>query len=486
MTGTTNDRGFLREKLGEELEERLEHLDASLTTRAADIVLSAPDRSSAAFDADVVIAGGGLSLLLAWALASRGVRVVVVERARAGVSHREWNASQKELVALVREGLMTEDELAALVVSRYRHGVCRFHGGGTYPVTNVLDVAVDSGRLSSMARERCVSHGVRFIDRARVVGLGAGAHGVSVRALRDDDGEIELTARLVLDARGAASPYAKTDLVCPTVGGVMRGLHVGDGPHEIDPSVGDILATTEPADSGRQHVWEGFPGHTGETTVYLFYYAAGQGRADPSLPSLRALYTRFFRSLGTYKSGSAELVRPTFGLIPGASRLVPPPSPPHPRIGLVGDAASRHSPLTFCGFGAMLRSVSLVRAHVERALERDTGLANPIVHDAKIHAWTGGLARLMASRTLVGNAQNRLLDAAFGALHSMGDEAYGALLRDEASARTFAAFLARTSATRPRVYLDAARGLGARGVSQWAGRLGIDLLFQSDARPANF
>lgn len=471
------DRGLLREKLGLEVEERLEHLDETRRSPPRDAALRPMD-GRGDVDTDVVLAGGGLSLLLAWALARRGVRVTVVERARAGVGHREWNASDSELRALVREGLVTDDELEGLVASRYSHGFCRFHGGGSYPVTKVLDVAVDAGRLLALARDRCVLHGVAFVDRARVTGFGPSDDGVSVR-VESDRGTSELTARLALDARGSTSPYASVDLLCPTVGGVLRGLREGRGPREIDPRVGEILVTTEPAYDGptaraRQHVWEGFPGHPGETTVYLFYYASAHERHEGPL---RALYTRFFETLGTYKEGDAELVRPTFGVIPGASRLGPPPKPPHPRLGLVGDAAARHSPLTFCGFGAMLRSLALVRARVMLALERDTGLPDPLVHDAEVHAWTGGLARLMSSGTLKGNAQNELLDAAFGALHAMGDDDYGALLRDEADARTFVEFLARTSVTRPWAYVDAARGLGARGVTQWASRLGKAALF---------
>lgn len=470
----TRDRGFLRERLGHELEERLEALDAARRGPERDRELAPPD-ASVTPDTEVVLAGGGLSLLLAWALAARGVRVTVVERARAGRGHREWNASDAELSVLVREGLVTEAELEGLVVRRYWHGFCRFFGGSSYPVTRTLDVAVDAGSLLSLARRRCDALGVAFLDGSRVTGLGCGEAAVRVE-VEGPSGSTTIVSRLVLDARGFASPYARADIVCPTVGGVLRGVREGSGPTDIDPDVGEILVTTEHADArGRQHVWEGFPGHPGETTVYLFYYALTSEPVGEVGP-LRALYTRFFETLPDYKGGDPTLVRPTFGLIPGASRAVPPPAPPHPRVGLVGDAASRHSPLTFCGFGAMLRSLSLVRGHVVRALSRGEGLPDPIVHDAAIHAVTGGLSRIMAGGSLRGDAQNRLLDAAFASLHAMGDEPYGAVLRDEASPATMAEFLARTSLVRPRAYVDAARGLGALGTARWAAKLGRALV----------
>lgn len=48
----------------------------------------------------MIIAGGGLSLLLAPALARRGLKVAVLDRGRIGAVHREWNASRSELVGL--------------------------------------------------------------------------------------------------------------------------------------------------------------------------------------------------------------------------------------------------------------------------------------------------------------------------------------------------------------------------------------------------
>ena len=60
-----------------------------------------------------------------------------------------------------------------------------------------------------------------------------------------------------------------------------------------------------------------------------------------------------------------------------------------------------------------------------------------------------------------------MLDAAFGSLHSMGDEAYGRLLRDEMSGGDFFRFLHSTSMRRPEVYPWVFRVLGAAGVGRW-------------------
>ena len=460
----TRALSVVRERAGTELAERLAHLDARASARqVGEAPCEAPD-AGARPDVDVVMAGGGLSLLVAAELARRGVSDAVLERARAGVAHREWNASRAELEPLVTSGIVTQAELEELFVARYAEGFCAFHGGAVHRVRDVLDHAVDAGPLLARVREVCEARGVRFLDRAAVTGIAAGS--ASVRVVHEGG---ELVGRLVLDARGASSPYARADLVCPTVGGVMRGLGVGEGPRRYRPDVGEILVTTEGVEDGLQHVWEGFPGRPGELTVYLFAYA----RAASVAPgALARLYARFFETLPRYKEGDAELVRPTFGYIPGWSRLVPGPEAPSPRIVLVGDAAARHSPLTFCGFGSMLRAFVPVAEGVTRALE--TGEPpRPLVPEEPVHAWTGALARLMASGRMRGASMNGLLDAAFGTLAEMGQASYAGLLKDRMGAAEFMTFLRKTAAKQPSVYGRVLLGLGPLASARWGFRVAM-------------
>lgn len=453
----------VREAGGDELAERLVHLDRirGERGRTAPAMVAAPDRAATP-DFDVVVAGGGLWSLLAPLLAARGLSVAVLDRARVGAAHREWNASGPELQALVRTGLLGPAELERLIVARYRHGTCRFHRGGTYPVTDVLDHAVDAGGLLGRARAASEARGVTLLDGHAVVGEAAGAASVRLRVAADGR-ERDVVTRVLVDARGAASPHASADLVCPTVGGVLTGLAEGDGPDEIDPGVGEILATVDDEDDdGRQHVWEGFPGARGETTVYVFYYARAEERV-----SLVALYDRFFATLPTYKRGDARLVRPTFGFIPGWSRLSPAPRPPHPRVILVGDAAARHSPLTYCGFGAALRSLEPCAAAVASAVEHGRARDLACVDDAPVHALTGALAHVMASRGMPRGDLNGLLDAAFSTLHEMGPAAYQALLRDEMMPAHFTDFLRKTAAKRARVWHEVPRTMGLGAAGRW-------------------
>jgi lycopene cyclase CruA len=458
----------VREAGGEALSERLEHLDRTRAARATAThapAVAPPDRGVTA-DYDVAIAGGGLWLLIAPLLAARGLRVAVLDRARIGSAHREWNCSAKELSTLSSSGLLTEEEVRTLVVARYARGVCRWHGGGSYAVTKVLDHAVDARALLGAVRARCEARGVTLLDGQAVTAHAEGRDAVAL-AVSTGPGSPPRTliAKILVDARGASSPFATADLVCPTVGGVLEGLEEGEDEARIQPDVGEILATTEGIEDGRQHIWEAFPGRRGEVTVYLFYYAL----ADAPGASLLSLYARFFERMPRYKRGAFRLVRPTFGFIPGWSRLTRAPSPPGRRVVLVGDAAARHSPLTFCGFGSALRSFAPLGEAIARAVA--TGSAHEgALEDAPIHAGTGALARLMCtpSRSPArANDLNALLDTAFSTLHGMGDEAYGALLRDEMSPRDFIHFLRVTAARRPSVYRDVLGNLEIGALGRW-------------------
>jgi lycopene cyclase CruA len=478
VLGIEDIKARVREAGGPELLERLERLDAERVRPPVEAPALPPPGRGTRPDFDVVLAGGGLSLLFAPVLAGLGLKVGVFERGRAAVAHREWNISGPELAPLTASGLFRPEEVESLIVARYERGLCRWHGGGEYPVRGVLDHAVDAGRLLSELRRRAEQRGVAFHDGHALVAVGEGPEAVRLRFERAEGDRTEVTARVLLDARGISSPHATADLLCPTVGGVLAGLKEGTAPDEVNPRVGDILVTTEGVEEGRQHIWEGFPGRPGETTVYLFYYAQARRIREHAL--LR-LYGRFFERLGRYKRGEPRLLRPTFGYIPGWSRLVPPPRAPGHRVVLVGDAAARHSPLTYCGFGAMMRSFLPGARALASALSRGDLPPESIVHDTPLHAVTGALALFMAvppGAPARRDEVNQLLDTAFAALHEMGNDAYAALLKDQMPGTDFVRFLQHIARKRPRVYRDALTlaSFGPRALLRWMGGLSRTLL----------
>lgn len=446
---------------------------------------------------DVIIAGGGLSLIYAATLAAAGLRVCVFDRRDIGCGHREWNISRPELQPLRESGLFSAAEVDRLLLAQYRMGICRFGSGENHAVREVLDCVVDAERLLSALRERAVAAGATLLPRHALHGYRVESDGVRVALRAEGDGRLRhLRARLFIDALGAGSPHAAFDLLCPTVGGVLDDLVLGTNPDELDPSLGEILITTEGVEDGEQHIWEGFPApHEGagtapsgtpsrRMTIYLFYYQR-RARIDERLRAggkpLLALYERFFATLPRYKRGALRLLRPTYGYIPGYTRLSPMPAAPADRVFLVGDAAARHSPLTFCGFGSMIRSFLPISRGLLGALAADRlGQAQlaSLWHEPPALQVMGGLTLMMMPPASLRAGQqmsdpdsiNRLLDKAFSVLASFGQEPYAAFLQDRVDAETFTRFMFATAKLEPSVYRRAFAHLSPTELAGWMRR----------------
>ena len=451
-------------------------LERSFAERTrCDISDGGPDRGAHP-DFDVALAGGGLSLVYGAYLARAGLRVAVFDRRRIGCGHREWNISRSELEPLVRSGLFTVDEVDALVLLEYDHGICRWHGGGTYPVRHVLDCVVDAERLLDGLRARAQAAGATLLDHHALAGYRLGAGGVTLALRPGHEATTRtpaLSARLLLDGMGAASPHAAFDLVCPTVGGVLGGLPTGSDALTVDPRVGEILVTTEGVEDDHQHIWEGFPAPDGRFTTYLFHYTE-PGRLDAH--PLLSLYERFFATRPRYKRGEAMLLKPTYGFIPAYSRLRPMPTA-RDRVLLVGDAAGRHSPLTFCGFGSMIRSFLPVADALRQRLADDRLDARALAtvwREPPGLQVMGGLTLMMVPgrRPSADPADvNRLLDAAFASLAELGDEVYGAFVRDQIGFADFVGFMRATARRRPSIFDDVFRQLSKAELARWSMRL---------------
>jgi lycopene cyclase CruA len=432
-------------------------------------------------DYDLVLAGGGLSLVYGAYLARAGLRVAVFDQRRVGAGHREWNISRRELVPLVASGLFTDEEVRRLVLLEYQRGIVHWHGGGVWPVREVLDCVVDAQGLLTRLRRLCADAGAEILDGHRLTAYHVGRAGVRID-LETPHGPEALTARLLVDGTGASSPHAAFDLCCPTVGGVLTGLDQGPALDQVDPQEGEILFSTEGVEENRQHIWEGFPGPDGRYTIYLFYYAEPDTLSDHPLLDL---YERFFRLRPRYKRGDAKLEKATYGFIPAYTRLRPTPAAPSDRVVLVGDAAGRHSPLTFCGFGSMIRSFLPV-ADALRARLADDRLSRR----ALAQVWReppglrvmGGLTLMMIppdGRGAAGPARgeeemrgpaeiNRLLDAAFGTLADLGQDTYAAFVRDEIGARDFLRFMRATAKKRPTIYREVFSHLTPAEIATWS------------------
>lgn len=429
---------------------------------------------------DIIIAGGSLGLLAGVALARRGLRVMLFDRDRVGAAHREWNISERELESLSRWGIFTREELASTIATRYTRGLIAFHPEGTgvpycpLATHGVLDVALDAQSVLDLARKRFLQAGGTILEGysfKKLYRVQPASSPQSVVALDGPNGTQTYAARLVIDTMGAVSPIAMGlndglpfDGICPTAGTILEGLHG-------DTSTGDVLVSVAPVQDGRQLIWEGFPGKSDETTVYLFYYDS-TGKQKARNQSLLALFEQYFTLLPTYRSQSegTRHLKPVFGYIPAR----------HGRTGrtsargliCLGDSAAGQSPLTFCGFGSFVRHIGRVAYLLHYALEHDLleerhlRMISPHQVNLRV-AWV--FSRFMQPRPGDPASVNRLMNIFCRALGEIGPGTTRRFLQDRYTFAEYMRIMLTTARLHPDVVPQTARVLGLDGLAAWAG-----------------
>ena len=185
-----------------------------------------PGATPATADYDVVVVGGNLGILLATALAVRGLRVAVVEAGALRGRNQDWNASRKEVMELVRAGVLTAEEAEEVIGIEFNPVRCGFAGGEDVWLTDVLNVGVRPDVLIATARARFEARGGKVFEKAPLQAVDVGAASAVVRLATGD----ELSSRLVLDCMGQRSPIvaqardgALPDGACVVVGSCADG-----------------------------------------------------------------------------------------------------------------------------------------------------------------------------------------------------------------------------------------------------------------------
>lgn len=451
--------------------EHIANLETGWKNRAIKKTDSIPDSGSAESNYDVFLAGGGLSLLYAISLAKEGFKVCVADKLKVGTAHREWNISYGELNAFTSASIFSPEEIDDLINLRYERGIVNWHGGKEHSVTDVLDCAMDAKRLLVLLRSKAIEAGIEILDHHSVCSITTKKQGVSI-SLEDKRGKKRLiSSRLVLDGRGSQSGNGQFDIVCPTVGGVLSGLDHGDGDRQVNPFVGEILVSLEGIEEGKQHIWEGFPTANKCMTTYLFYYTSPENLEENPLFSL---YERFFSKLDTYKTGEAKVVKPTYGFIPGNTRLTKCDLSPQDRVYLVGDASGQHSPLTFCGFGSIVRSFQSISSQLGACLSQDKldrKTLNGVECGMSGLRVMGGLAIMMIADRLSSDSDrqciNALLEDAFSILSSRGQDMYRDFMQDQIAFREFIPFMLEIAKRRPSVWTEVYSRMSHRELKEY-------------------
>ena len=429
---------------------------------------------------DLVYAGGTLSLLHAAVMAGKyGRKVMIFDRQTPAKSTRDWNISRNELLNLSAIGLLTESEVDSVIVRRYKTGWVEFYqpDGSQKRLTmeNVLDCAVDADMLLALAKDKVLAaSGSKLLSETSFTCCYQFDDHIVVQVEDCQGKPFWYRAKVLVDVMGILSPIAMQlnegmpqTHVCPTVGTIASGFE------NVDFDTGEILASLGPADTfsgkGRQLIWEGFPAKERQYITYLFFYDEADSLNDKSLLSL---FETYFITLPQYKKPGADFMihRPVYGIIPafchdGFNRTR---EIADDHIILFGDAASLGSPLTFCGFGSMVRNLHHLTADLDRALSENNMSKK---HLEKISAYepnVASMANLMKymcfnAATDEPNFVNDLMNEVMIVLDDLPQHYRQAMFRDEMKIEELATVMLRLAWRYPKVLTVTWDKLGVQG-----------------------
>ncbi len=422
-------------------------------------------------DYDVVICGGTLGILLGAALAGKGWRVAVLERQALRGRDQEWNISRRELDALVSLDLLSEDELAQAIASQYNPARISFAGGDELWVKDVLNIGVDPVYLLETLKQKFLANGGKLLEYTAFQSATVHRNGVSIQTTQpsaQSSTPQTVTSRLLIDAMGHFSPMVQQarqgqppDAVCMVVGTCAQGYDHNQ--------TGDLIASFTPIQNQCQYFWEAFPARDGRTT-YLFTYLD----AHPSRLSLTALFEDYFTLLPEYQTVSlAQLnfVRALFGFFPCYKNS--PLQYPWPRTLAVGDSSGSQSPLSFGGFGAMVRHLTRLSCGIDAALAADAldskslALLQPYQPNLSV-TWLFQKAMSVGiNQTLPPNQINQMLSTIFSEMADLGDPVLRPFLQDVVQFPALAKTMARTATRHPLLVARILPQVGAGSVASW-------------------
>lgn len=229
-------------------------------------------------DYDVVICGGTLGIFFGMYLQLQGHSVCVVEAGKLRGREQEWNISMDELLELQELGILSQEDIDAVITTEFP--VCRsgFKNQEVTPLKggyfendvgyecltpDVLNLGVAPALLLERVSKKFQSIGGVIKEQTRLSGVCVSELVGSAIDLGDDQEPI--TTRLVLDCMGNASPISaqqrygkKADGICCVVGSCAGGFEAETNLY------GDIIYTNQPIitrneKGSNQYFWEAFP-----------------------------------------------------------------------------------------------------------------------------------------------------------------------------------------------------------------------------------
>ncbi|HEY9705194.1 MAG TPA: FAD-binding oxidoreductase [Allocoleopsis sp.] len=373
-------------------------------------------------DFDVIICGGTLGILIGASLAKLGWKVALLEKGILRGREQEWNISRQELQVFLELELLTERELEGAIASEYNPGRVGFLGGKDIWVKDILNIGVDPVYLLETLKLKFLDWGGKLLENSPFTDCKIHPNGVLINGL---------TTRLLIDAMGNFSPISqqvrkreKPEGICLVVGSCATGF--------TNNNTGDLIYTFTPIENQCQYFWEAFPARDGRTT-YLFTYMD----AHPERFSLQFFLSEYFRLLPEYQQIELDkitLKRTLFGFFPAYKNS--PLKMPFERILSIGDSSGSQSPVSFGGFGAMVRHLKRLTTGINDALkwdclsQKDLLLLQPYQPNISV-TWMFQKAMSVKVNQKINPQQiNNLLSAIFEVMENLGDDVLNPFLQD--------------------------------------------------------
>jgi lycopene cyclase CruP len=421
-------------------------------------------------DFDVVISGGTLGILIGTALAVRGWRVALLERGILRGREQEWNISRKELDAFVELNLLSVAEMENAIATEYNPARISFVNTPDIWVRDVLNIGVDPVYLLETLKQRFLQAGGQLFENTPFHAATIHPDGVAVESLTTDSQATKnlFNTRLLLDAMGHFSPIVrqarqgkKPDAVCLVVGSCAQGFLQND--------TGDIFASFTPMQNQCQYFWEAFPARDGRTT-YLFTYLD----ADAQRFSLETLFDDYLRLLPQYQNvelNQLKFQRALYGFFPCYRQS--PLKTPWNRILPVGDSSGSQSPLSFGGFGAMVRHLKRLTLGIDEALTSDClsqnaiGLLQPYQPNLSV-TWLFQRSMSAAMNQKIDpNQINQLLASVFQVMEDLGEPVLKPFLQDIVLFPALSKTLFKTAISHPGLVMKIIPQVGIANLLDW-------------------
>ncbi len=416
------------------------------------------------YDWDVVICGGTLGILIGATLAKKGWRVALLERGILKGRKQEWNISRKELETFVELNLLSPEELKRAIATEYNSARISFPESKDIWVKDVLNIGVDPVYLLETLKNGFLKAGGQLFENTAYEAATIHPDGVNIQTSNGRS----FKTQLLLDAMGHFSPIVKQaregkkpDAVCLVVGTCATGYPKND--------TGDIFASFTPIQNQCQYFWEAFPARDGRTT-YLFTYLD----AHPDRFSLEFFFEEYLRLLPEYQKvelNQLTFQRALFGFFPCYRQS--PLKTPWNRILPVGDSSGSQSPLSFGGFGAMVRHLKRLTVGIDEALQTDNlssnamALLQPYQPNVSVTWLFQRSMSVGVNQKISPNQINQLLAGVFQVMEQLGEPVLKPFLQDVVQFPALAQTLFITSLKQPGLVIKIIPQVGVENLLDW-------------------